>query len=342
MSGDNAPTPLQGLETWFHPDAPWEMGFISFMRMLTARSAPLPIPGSAALPSQETFRLGQIPHMIFPPREIAQADLREGKVDLQLFGLGIWGPQGAMPLHLTEKAYDQAKLQDHGLIDLINLFHHRALSKFYFAWLLTQDTASLDRPNDDKFSFYVGNLTGIDSRKYDVDNIMPLYPRLAASAHLIREARNPEGLIGIIHYYFEIPVSIKEFAYHWIKLEPRDQTQLGQMSGATFLGSGAILGDTVIDRQHKFELILGPLTFKQYLHFSPWGDHLPLLREWVRSYVGFEFAWEVSLYLKADEVPLATLAEDFQLGYTTWLAREDVKKPVAGISFNPENESGMS
>jgi type VI secretion system protein ImpH len=295
----------------------------------------MPAPGKALLPAQETFRIGQTANMAFAPREIAHVEMKQGKLDLQLFGLGIWGPHGAMPLQMTELVYTRAELHDHTMTDFVDIFHHRAISQLYRAWFVSQDTASLDRKNDEKFSFYVGSLAGLDPQEL-TNSELPVHARLASSAHLIREARNPEGVVGALHYYFEVPVRMVEYAPQWIFLDKNDQTQLGDGASAMMLGDGAILGDTVLDRQHKFELILGPLTLQQYLRFSPSGQDLPVLREWVRNFIGFEYAWEVQLLLSADEVPTATLMGDSQLGYTSWLARDDVTADVRGMSFEPE------
>lgn len=323
------------LDTWFQQAEPWNAGFISMMRVNAARSPDMPAPGKAELPEQETFRIGQSASMAFAPREIAHVEMKDGKMDLQLFSLGIWGPQGAMPLQMTELAYTRAELHDHTMTDFVDLFHHRALSHLYRAWFVSQDTASLDRQHDEKFSFYVGSLAGLDTREL-IHSPLPVHAQLASSAHLIREARNPEGLVGALQYYFEVPVSLREYALQWIVLEKDDQTQLGNGSAAMLLGDGAILGNTVLDRQHKFELILGPLSLQQYLRFSPSGQDLPVLREWVRHFVGFEYAWEVQLLLAANEVPTATLGGESQLGYTSWLARDDISADVRGMSFEPE------
>ncbi|ABX88559.1 type VI secretion system baseplate subunit TssG [Yersinia pestis] len=323
------------LDAWYQESQPWNAGFISMMRANAARNPTLPAPGKAPLPEQEAFRIGQSAHMTFSPREISHAVMRDGKMDLQLFGLGIWGPNGAMPLQMTELAYTRAELHDHTMTDFVDLFHHRALSQLYRAWFVSQDTASLDRQSDEKFSFYVGSLAGLDPQELN-DTELPVHARLASSAHLIRETRNPEGLVGALQYYFDVPVRMVEYAEQWIFLEESDQTQLGDGAGAMLLGDGAILGNTVLDRQHKFQLILGPLSLQQYLRFSLWGQDLPVLREWVRNFVGFEYAWEVQLLLSADEVPMATLDGGHQLGYTSWLARSDTTLDVGGMSFEPE------
>lgn len=110
---------------------------------------------------------------------------------------------------------------------------------------------------------------------------------------------------------------MEEYELQWIFLEPSDQTALGDDRYSGWLGDGAILGDTLQDRQHKFKLVMGPLTLNEYMRFSRWGNDLPVLREWVRSFIGFEYAWDVQLVLAADQVPLANLDGSHQLGYAT-------------------------
>lgn len=332
------PTTLTNkLASWCHEDTPWESGFLGLMRALSARTQTLPVPGSAQRPSQEHYRLGQTAQMTFSPREIASLSIRDARLEVQLFGLGIWGPQGTMPLHLTELAWSRSEQHDdRTLVDFVDIFHHRALSLFWRAWFISQDTASLDRKEDESFSFYIASLVGLDPAQRG-ETALPMHARLASSAHLIREARNPEGVTGALHYYFDIPVTLEEFAPQWIRLNPAETSRLGDATCALHLGDGAVLGETLQDRQHKFSLTLGPLTLAQYMGFSPWGEDLPALCEWVRNFTGFEFAWDVQLLLRADEMPETSLNGSHQLGYASWLMRSECDTPVSGMSFEPEH-----
>ncbi|WP_330982228.1 MULTISPECIES: type VI secretion system baseplate subunit TssG [Enterobacterales] len=324
------------LKAWCQEDAPWESSFFSLMRTLSARTQALPVPGTAQRPSQERHRIGQSAQMLFSPREIASLDLDESQLKVQLFGLGIWGAQGAMPLHLSELAWSRSEQQDHTLGDFVDIFHHRALSLMWRAWFVSQDTASLDRPDDETFSFYIASLIGMDPAELRQGRL-PVHARLASSAHLIREARNPDGLVSALQYYFDIPVSLEEFSTHWIRFPPEETTQLGKGGDTLMLGEGAVLGESLQDRQHKFQLTLGPLTLAQYQRFSPWGEDLPVLCEWVRNFTGYEYAWDVQLILKAEEVPQAALNGGHQLGYTSWLPRSSAADAVSGMSFEPEH-----
>ena len=64
-------------------------------------------------------------------------------------------------------------------------------------------------------------------------------------------------------------------------MSARERTLPRRAEGAT-LGSGAVLGGRVWDRQHKFRIRLGPLTLEQYESFLPGGALLRKLVDWVR------------------------------------------------------------
>ncbi|XXQ55215.1 type VI secretion system baseplate subunit TssG [Xenophilus aerolatus] len=142
---------------------------------------------------------------------------------------------------------------------------------------------------------------------------------MAASTHLGREARNPDGLAHTLARFFAVPVQLQEFVMHWIRIDDEDQSHLGKARASSIMGVGAIAGEVVADRQNKFRLVLGPLSLEQYLRFTPQGKDLPLLVEWVRGFIGYEFVWEVELRVRNDNTPPARLEDTEKLGWSTWL-----------------------
>ncbi|MFC5472441.1 type VI secretion system baseplate subunit TssG [Paraherbaspirillum soli] len=340
----NAPLPAniglslepEELNAWFDEKAPWNAGFLSLLRAVAARHPAMPLPGTASLPREEPYRIGQQPSMAFAPREIASLTRRHGKLDIRLLGLGLWGPQGPLPLHLTELAYNRAEgHQDHTLVAFADLFHHRALSLLYRAWSSSQATASLDRGDDEKFSFYVGSLTGIAPQEAQ-HSCLPTHARLASAAHLVREARNPDGIAATLSYYFGVPVAIEESIFQWVAIAAAEHSKLGRPGPASVMGEGALLGEMIPDCQHKFRLVVGPLELDQYLRFTPHGADLPTLVEWVRSFIGYEYAWELKLLIKPRAAPPARADTAQKLGYSTWLGQAPDLQPVTGMVFEPE------
>lgn len=320
-------------------EKPWRFGYLSLMRYFGARFRDQPPVGSAARPQEEAFRLGQSPSLIFAPREIAEATVTpEGKLHVRLFGLGLWGANGPLPTHYTEIALNrQDSSRDTTLVDFADIFHHRHLTQFYRAWQSAQSAgAGLDRCEAESFSFYVASLSGQDLREI-ADSPLPSHARLSASAHFVREARNPDGITSTLACYFGVPFDLHEYVLHWIAIAPEDCTQLAVPGASSILGEGALVGQRVPDRQHKFRLTVGPLDLDNYLHFLPNGRDLLSLVEWVRAFVGYEYVWEIELQIKAHSAPPARIGAGQQLGWTTWLGRSMHDKPVTGMIYEPEH-----
>ena len=345
-------------------DAPWKFGFFAVLRRIGAACSPQPPIGLASRPQQEPFRLGQVAALIFAPREIAGAALpgeqqpafpgaalpRSGNnpnvPTVRVYGLGLLGPNGPLPLHYTELIRDRVEnYNDSTLADFLDLFHHRYLTHMYRAWAQSQAAAGLDRAEDEAFSRYVARLTGHDPLEIR-DSALPTHARLAASTHLTREARNPDGLAATLARFFAVPVQLQEFVLHWIRIDDEDQCHLGQARASSVMAMGAIAGEVVADRQNKFRLVIGPLTLDQYLRFTPHGRDLPLLVEWVRGFIGYEFVWEVELRLRNDSTPPARLDDSEKLGWSTWLGGSkgqaaQVVGFTVGMVFEPEQYIGV-
>lgn len=317
--------------------APWTFGFFPLLRRLAAARPRQPVVGKASRPQQETFRLGQAAALTFAPREIADVTLpgegfgstsggvtsaarrHSAHLLVRLYGLGLLGPNGPLPLHYTEIVRERAEnYGDTTLGDFLDIFHHRYLTHLYRAWAQGQATAGLDRPEDESFSRYVARLTGHEPSEIG-DSVLPLHARLAATSHLSRESRNPDGLASTLSRFFAVPVKIEEFVLHWIRLAQEDESRLGVPRDSSFMGVGALAGEMVADRQNKFRIVLGPLNLQQYLRFTPRGEDLRVLVEWVRGFIGYEFLWEVELRLRNDNTPRARLDDGERLGWSTWL-----------------------
>ncbi|MDQ7998135.1 MAG: type VI secretion system baseplate subunit TssG [Luteibacter sp.] len=338
--------------------APWKFGFLALLRRLAAHDARAPAIGRASRPRQEAFRLGQAAALTFAPREIAEVVLPEDRHEawpgpsgpasrlpgnnralpmIRVHGLGMLGPNGPLPLHYTEMVRERTENQnDTTLADFLDLFHHRYLTHLYRAWAQSQAAAGLDRAGDEVFSRYVARLTGHDPREIR-SSVLPSHARLAASTHLGREARNPDGLAATLARFFAVPVQLQEFVLHWIRIDSDDWSHLGHARDSSVMGRGAIAGEVVPDRQNKFRLVLGPLSLVQYLRFTPQGQDLPLLVEWVRGFVGHEFLWDVELRVRNDSTPPARLDDGEKLGWSTWLGGAE---GVPGLDARKAGDEG--
>ncbi len=298
---------------------PHAFGFYLAMRRLEAAHPGRSRLGRSARPAQDAVRLGQEPGVVFAPATLAGWRERPGLPPLlQVHFFGLFGPDGPLPLHITEYARarrDQAR--DHTLYRFADLFHHRALSLFWRAWADSRPTISFDRPQEDRFATYVGALAGYGSDSLRRRDAMPDLTRLHFAGLLGNQTRHADGLAAILTSFFSVPVEVECFIGAWLTLSLRERTRLGGEAAA--LGRTTMLGKRVWTRQEKFRLVFGPLSLPDYERLLPGGGSFHRLVPIVRSYAGDTKLWDVNLVLRSSEVPPTQLGRRGRLGWTTWL-----------------------
>ena len=318
---------------------PWAFDFFQALRRIEGLHADQPRLGKALRPGDEPVRLSQEASVAFAPSTLSAFepdDARPPRLEQRFFGL--LGPNGPLPLHLTEYVRERVRLhRDHTLARFLDLFHHRMALLFYRAWAESRPTVQHDRRDDDRFAVYVGSLAGhgtpaMRSRDAVADDAKGFFV-----GHLARQARNAEGLESILEGFFGVSARVDQFVLGWLVLPPDQRTSLGgERRTSVVLGVGAVVGDRVRDVQSRMRIVLGPLDYERFGDFLPGGRSLPALVDWVRNYVGVEFDWDLQLVLARDEVPAVRLGRDGQLGWTAWLGTRLSPSDAGDVTFSPE------
>ncbi|MCU0840961.1 MAG: type VI secretion system baseplate subunit TssG [Thiobacillaceae bacterium] len=302
---------------------PYGYDFYLALRLIECAHPDKPRIGASKRLKDDAVRLGQEASLSFAPSTVrALAPPGEGRPARLLFSFfGLLGPNGPLPLHLTEYARDRVLNQgDPTLVRFLDLFHHRMLSLFYRAWANAQPVVSLDRPDEDRFGDYLGALCGYGQNSLRERDRVPDYAKLAFTGLMARQVKNAESLAAMIGGYFRVPCRVEQCVGHWMPLPRETRTRLGRREQTARLGVTAVAGERVWDVQGKFRIVLGPLRLKDYERFLPMGESFKRLTGWVRNFLGFEYSWEVRLVLKAGEVPLSWLGNSSTfLGWTSWL-----------------------
>ncbi len=298
--------------------------------------------GYSRTPREDGVRLGQNPSTLFAPSTIYSIGhaRRHNRPVVKILSFGVFGPNGALPLHLTE--YVRERLHNHAdssPADFIDVFHHRLISLFYRAWADAQPIVQLDQPGLDKFSFYAGAMVGMGLEGSWQRDSLEDSSKLYAAGHLVRLTRNPEGLECVLSHYFQTPVELDEFVQTWIQIDEQEQTRLSGFGMNNQLGVNAIAGSRVQDVQSKFRITMGAMPLKLFVSFLPPHRNNRKLRDWVRDYIGIELDWDVQLLLAADEVPQTQLGGSARLGWTSWLGQRNSTLAANDLRLNPERDS---
>ena len=324
---------------------PYRYDFFHALRWIEAAHPHKPRLGTGRKPADEPLRVGQVPDLSFAPATLhalqpATAH-RPPRLDVRFFGL--FGPNGPLPLHLTD--YARERILHHGdetFARFADLLHHRLALLFYRAWAQAQPTVNLDRPAQDRFADYVGSLIGIGSPALRGRDAAPDHIKLHFAGRLSRQVRNAEGLEALLSGYLQQPVRIETFVGHWMSLPPSERTRMERGGSIrSQLGSGAVLGSRVFDRQHKFRIHIGPLDLAQYEAFLPDGPAMAGLTALVRQYFCGELDWDVRLHLKRAEVPTARPGAYGRLGWTSWVGKNRLRESASAdedsLTLHPES-----
>lgn len=300
-------------------------GLFPLVRGAEARAPNLPAVGRAKLPSQNIVDLSQMPTLSFAPTTLHKVELKNGRARVSGYWLGLTGPMGPLPIHMTEFAtyearYGKARPFGHWL----DVLSGRMLQLFYRAWADSQPAAMLDRPSEDRFGNYISLLTGA-SEGVAPQASFPPKARLHYAA-LFASRRSAIGMEDGLSHLMGQPVQLLEYQPRWRQIEPEDRTLLG--TSYTVLGGDAVLGAKVRSASDAFRVVIRAKTFRDYKTLLPTGPRFAVAAEALTAFAPSHLEWDIALELRADQIRSAKLDGQTQLGWTAWIGKPGKKNVI--------------
>ena len=319
-------------------DEPQSHHIFLALRIIEAQYADKPRLGQSRRPREDSVRLGQEARMAFPPstiRAFTPPGRGPGKLVNRFFG--FFGPQGPLPIHLTEYARErQINHRDQSFIAFADMLTHRLMSLMYRAWLTGHPAVDFDRGADTGFERHVAALAGYHGAGPGNRDALPDMAKRHYAGLLGASVKNAEGLVAILSGFFQAPVKLQEFVGSWLELEPDDQWQLGAGGG---LGQTTSIGSRVWTRDAKFRLIIGPVSRAEYERLLPGEPSMDKLAAVVRNYVGDALDFDVNVVMNACDVPRSVLGQDTRLGHTSWLGQRQTTADADDLFLEPQQYS---
>jgi type VI secretion system protein ImpH len=317
---------------------PYAFNFFQAVRRLEAEYRAWPRVGSSVRLEEDFLRFCQVPSLSFAPSSLEGIEQEEGVVRMFVNFLGMFGPNGPLPQHLTDFARDrQRNAHDSTLVRFIDIFHHRMLSFFYRAWASNQKSVDLDRAARARYATYFGSFFGLGFPSLRDRDSVSDWAKIHFAGRMSAQTRNAEGLEAILGDFFGLPTEIQEFAAYWMKIPKENQCRLGESPETGSLGINAITGERKYEVQLKFRIRMGPMALVDLQRLVPIGDSFKRLKDWVLNYTNQELYWDLQCVLKADAVPPLSLGQSAMLGWTTWLKSEPFRRDPDDAIFDPEN-----
>lgn len=298
---------------------PWRYDMFNVARAAERAEPDKPRIGDSARRSEDVLSMGQDPFLEFPGCNINRAAL-DGDGRLLIFTrfLGMLGPQGALPLTLTEEVYHWHNEHDDAFARFCDVFNQRFLQLFFRAWADARPIAHFDHPHADRFHDYVASLVGIGTPTFHDLDAVPDIGKLAYAGLLSPRVTSASRLSDFIAGFFGVTVEIDEFMPELLPLDPTEQTQLGAANSA--LGVDCLVGASVLSFQDRIRVRVFTTSLEQYESFLPQGEMARKLADCVRFYIGDELLWDIELALPRELAPPAKLGVAGRLGWTGWMS----------------------
>lgn len=318
-----------------------QAGFLSLLRRLEREAVDKPRIGRSHRLAEDIVDLGQDPDLGFPGGDFADAppEGKHGRPHLRAQFMGLFGPNGALPLNTTEEVLRWKTQGEPAFVRFADVFAARYLQLFFRAWSDSRAISQHDRPDDDRFASYVAAVSGNGAPSFRDHDRVPDLARLPLVSIFGGRVRSAVRLRQMLQQYFSFPVQVDEHVPTWLEFDAEDMRGLGK-GGA--LGRDMYLGSRVRSVNEKICLHLHLPDVVEYQAFLPGQRRYQQLSDIVFWYLGKSHEVDLALSLPPDQIPSAQLGQSLSLG---WLAamKPDAASPrdyiqIARFQLNPDAE----
>ena len=291
-------------------------GMFALARGAEARAQDMPRVGRARRPNQSVVDLAQVPTLAYPDSTMESLEVRHGRPQVNGFWLGLTGPMGPLPTHLTEYAdYERRYARKRPFGRWLDLISNRMLQLFFRSWADSQPAVQADRPDDDRFAAYLAALTGA-VEGVSGDSVFPARARLFYAA-LYASRRSAVAIEDALANLLRQPVRILEFCPRWRDIEGEDQTRLGRQFAR--LGDDIVVGKRVRVASDAFRIVVRADSMQQYERLLPGSPRFAITAEALDSFAPSHLEWDVMIEMEERHARPARLDGRARLGWTGWL-----------------------
>jgi type VI secretion system protein ImpH len=236
--------------------------------------------------------------------------------------MGFLGPNGTLPRHYAERiASHQLYRRDGGPRAFLDTYSNRAVALFYGAWKKYRLELNYESKGKNGFLPLLMALGGLGHStlrdRLSSDDVGIPDESLAYYATALRHRPvSAVYLQAVLSEYFQVNIKIQQFVGKFYPLPREHQTVLGLANAE--LGSSALAGQRVWQRDLRIALSIGPLRKKDFERFLPRETAARALEQMLKLFVGLTLEFEVQLILHADDVSGSDLSEHRTTGRLGW------------------------
>jgi type VI secretion system protein ImpH len=302
---------------------------LDFFELLRQLETPARRFGRAGGLAREPARLGQGVRLSFATQDVAEIrppDAVTGVPGVSVNVLGLLGPEGPMPLHLTRwvmqrlsnrwfAGESERATSDTAFLDFVNALQHRQIALYWRAWADHRPDVQAAHGGGQPAAL-LRALAGVGMPGAGKGPLRRTAPKIGHATSLALLVHGPDRLAGYLATVVGSGVEIREFVGVWTDLPPPLQSRLGRDSAR--LGRTAVAGARVFGRQSRVEIRLGPLALDQFLAILDDPERAEDIQHALLFAMGHGTEFDLRLVLRGADVPEPRLGQ-VRLGRTGWL-----------------------
>lgn len=261
--------------------------------------------------------------------QIALQNGELGQIAITPTFMGFLGGNGALPAHYTESIAAQELFEkDESARAFLDTFSNRAVALFYQAWRKYRLELKYELGKQDRFLPLLLSIAGLGHESLQnrlepeaqgvLDQSMGFY-----AAALMQRPASAAHMQAVLSEYFGVPFLIEQFVGSWYEVPEQQQTMLGSVNAT--LGSEAMVGSRVWQRDLRMRLMIGPLNRAKFDTFLPGAAAARALEHMLAMLSNLCLEFEVQLVLRKQDVVgmnFASATNGGRLGWDSFLMTE--------------------
>lgn len=326
----------------------WHFDFFRALRLIERAYPDCPQLGYDGPPEKESVAIRPEASFRFPPSAISGikpvGDPSDPLTRLQMTitFFGLYGRSGTLPWHYTSRIlhleqpsiHDLRHPESEGLRSFFDIFNHRLTSLFYragikYRWPLTYRAGGNDNTSRNFIAF-----TGLGTRNL-VDDQFPFPDTvLLRYAGLFMVPRSASSLTTLLNDFLNVNVRILQFQGEWLRIEQDDYNRIGHRPNNNRLGSNFTIGKRIFSSQHRFRVVIGPISFSMFMLLLPGRKLFNQVSTLVRMFSSTSLKSDIKLIVGRESLPGMVLGRNRTgLGRNLFLISAKRKGPVASPVF---------
>ncbi len=256
---------------------------------------------------------------------------------------GLYGRNGTLPWHYTSRIIHQVRpsLSDirysgSGLREFLDILNHRYASFFYRAGIKYRWPLVYRQHGEDEVTGNLIAFTGLKTLHTRNQFGIP-DTALLRYAGLFTIPNSASSLTSLLSDFLNTTVKISQFEGEWLEIDKSDRNKIGHRNETCCLGRSFTIGRRIFSRQHKFRIVIGPVSYEQFTDLLPGQKKFRELTMLVRMRSGITLKSEYALKVDRQTVPHAALGrKSAGLGRNFFLLSRNKQGPITCPVFKSE------